>query len=205
MKRPLVVIAVLCSLAACDSGPKVVVRATLDGRPVPDLPVVLLPYDRDALLDSIAKARGLPEPQLPQDTVQPARSMQRDTAPVKPQRDSARGGDSAGAARQAAPQSPRERIAALAKARQAWLDTLAPHLEKAAEAKRGETGFVEQADTTDASGRAEVGVGEGVWWVSARYVLPDRELEWYVPVTVRGDSAVVELNRGNARSRPVVF
>lgn len=199
MKRPLVLIAVLALAAACgDEGPRVVVRAEIDGQPVADLPVRLLPYDRRAILDSLAEAMDLPEPGVSQDTVQKEDTVARDTGRVKPGADSA-------AARAAAPASPQARADSLRRARQAWLDTLSPRFEKAAEAKRGETGLVEQGDTTDAAGRAEMAAAEGEWWLSARYVLPDAELEWYVPVTLRGDSVVVRLDRRNARTSPVVF
>ena len=58
MKRPLVVPALLLALAACDGGSRVVVQASLEEEgPVADLPVRLLPYDRQAILDSLAADR----------------------------------------------------------------------------------------------------------------------------------------------------
>jgi hypothetical protein len=61
-------------------------------------------------------------------------------------------------------------------------------------------GAAAAVDTTDARGVARV-AAEGRVWVWASYVLPDVTLEWNIPVTVRGDSAVVELTRENAKER----
>jgi outer membrane murein-binding lipoprotein Lpp len=73
MKR-LVLTAVLASaavLAAC-GGTEVVVQAQVqgpDGQVVAlrDLPVRALPYDRDAIFDSLRAVYGEPEPQIPED------------------------------------------------------------------------------------------------------------------------------------------
>lgn len=81
MKRSVSVLFVVLPLlgAAC-SKPEVQVRAELPGAggaastPVADLPVRLLPYDRDAILDSLTRAAKRPEPQVP--------------ANLQPQRDS---------------------------------------------------------------------------------------------------------------------
>lgn len=65
--------------AAC-SEPEVVVQAELTQEgaaapePVADIPVRLLPYDRDALIDSLTSAARQPEPQIP-----PNLAQQRDT------------------------------------------------------------------------------------------------------------------------------
>lgn len=59
-------------LAACGK-PQVSVQAELTGAassaatPIADLPVRLIPYDRDAILDSLTRAAGEPEPVLPVD------------------------------------------------------------------------------------------------------------------------------------------
>jgi hypothetical protein len=58
-------------LAACGGG-EVVVQAQLqgvDGQPVAlrNLPVRAIPYDRDALFDSLGTAYGTPEPEIPAD------------------------------------------------------------------------------------------------------------------------------------------
>lgn len=72
MKRFLALLSVVVPLgmAAC-SQPEVVVEAVLpqEGGAEPlrlaDLPVRLLPYDRDAIFDSLETAFGEPEPQIP--------------------------------------------------------------------------------------------------------------------------------------------
>ena len=102
-------------------------------------------------------------------------------------------------------QAQRARADSLRKARVAWLAAITPRYDSVVEKKRGELAQVERADTTDAAGRAEVEGGEGKWWLVASYVLPDQELEWYLPVTIRGDSIVVNLDRTNAKTSPVVF
>jgi hypothetical protein len=59
-------------LAACGK-PQVTVQAELArtgsdaATPIADLPVRLIPYDRDAILDSLTKAANEPEPALPSD------------------------------------------------------------------------------------------------------------------------------------------
>lgn len=72
MKRPIptLVLAVPLLLAACGK-PEVTVLAelpqagTTTREPVSDLPVRLVPYDRDAIIDSLTAASNLPEPKLP--------------------------------------------------------------------------------------------------------------------------------------------
>ena len=65
MKRLLLLAACLAAAGCSDS--KVVVRASLAeaGEPIVDLPVFLLPYDRQALMDSLAEASDDPEPTIP--------------------------------------------------------------------------------------------------------------------------------------------
>ena len=73
MKRTFVILSALLplGLAACGGGPEVVVRTALqqDGAAEPvtleSLPVRLLPYDRDAIFDSLEAASPEPEPAIP--------------------------------------------------------------------------------------------------------------------------------------------
>ena len=59
------------ALGACDTGPDVFVEAAVQPpgaeamRTLADLPVELLPFDRDALFDSLTQAADSPEPQVP--------------------------------------------------------------------------------------------------------------------------------------------
>jgi hypothetical protein len=81
MKRPFppLFLAVPLLLAACGE-PEVTVVAELPQagsttrEPVSDLPVRLVPYDRDAIIDSLTAKAGIPEPKLP-----PALQLQRDS------------------------------------------------------------------------------------------------------------------------------
>jgi|SRR5215213_915748 len=194
MKRPLVVLAALLLAAACGAEPKVVVRAELDGQPVADLPVRLLSYDRQAILDSLATAREEPEPRLPQDLLQRFAAVQAEEARLR------QSGDTAVRRVSAERQALQARLDTLRKVRTAWLEKIREPFEEAVE----ERGGGERADTTDASGRAELPAGEGKQWVVARYVLPETVLEWEVPITARGDSTTVRLNRENAKSEPLL-
>ena len=66
------------------------------------------------------------------------------------------------------------------------------------------SGLEEAADTTGVDGGAFVEVAPGQYWVHARYLLPNDELYWNVPITVeRGDPVVVQLSRANAQRRPI--
>lgn len=77
MKRVLALPAILAALAsvAC-SEPQVVVHATLAdpasgaSAPLANLPIRLLPYDRDAIFDSLAAAAETPEPPIPPELAQ---------------------------------------------------------------------------------------------------------------------------------------
>ena len=197
MKRPLVVPALLLALAACGGGPRVVVQASLEeGGPVADLPVRLLPYDRQAILDSLAADREEPEPRLSQELLQRLGAIQAEEAQLRQR------GDTALGRLRTERQGLLARIDSVRKARSAWLEKIREPYEEAVE--REASGLGERADTTDASGRAELPAEAGRWWISARYVLPETVLEWEVPVTVRGDSVVVRLNRKNARAEPLL-
>jgi len=194
MKRSLWVTALLLSAAACHGGNNVVVRASLGeggAQPVGDLPVLLLPYDRQAVLDSIAEDNDSPEPKIPRDAVTRLRSLQAAEAAVKAK------GDTAVGAIEAQRRTLLAQIDSIRTAREAWLKDNRDDYDKAVEGRPAKT------DTTKANGRAGFGADPGKYWVSARYVLPDAILEWSVPVTVtKHDSVVVRLTRRNAREEP---
>lgn len=197
MKRSLCSLALLAA-AACGGGDNVVVRASLgEGQPVADLPVRLIPYDRQAILDSLARDAESPEPRLPADAMERLRTLQAEAERVKPQ------GDSAVARAVAARNAYVAQLDSIRTARAKWLEDRREDFEAAAE-ERNREGLVEVADTTDATGRASLAADAGRWWAVARYVLPDQVLEWYVPVRVREDrdSVVVRLDRANAKSEP---
>ena len=72
MKRLVLMAAVAgtATLAACDGGEVVVqVYTEQDGQPTPvsGLPVRALPYDRNAIFDSLRAEYGTPEPEVPQE------------------------------------------------------------------------------------------------------------------------------------------
>jgi hypothetical protein len=199
MKRSFVVLALLVSAAACGSDPKVVVRASLEegGTPIQDLPVQLLPYDRQVLLDSLAKAADDPEPTLPQEVLQQQQALVADSAAVFQR------GDSTLIRWRAARAQVLGQLAAFRKAHSAWADSAYkdfPEVAKNAAAARQRS---EASDTTDTSGRAEMEAELGQYWVYARYILPNSQLEWNLPVTLAGDSLVVALTRGNAKEKPL--
>jgi hypothetical protein len=200
MKRPLWGLAVLVAAAACGGGSdNVVVRASLDeagGQPVADLPVRLLPYDRQAILDSLAAEDEQPEPGFPPGALDRLRSLQAAAAAVKP------AGDSAPARAAAQRRALLAQYDSIRKARDKWLEDRREDFEQAVKERTSRTGFVEKNDTSDARGRAGFSVDAGKWWVVARYVLPDEVLEWQIPVTARDDSTVIRLTRKNARSEP---
>lgn len=192
----LLVLALLAS--ACGSGPKVVIRAELSegGEPIADLPVRLVPYDRQALMDSLAKEVDTPEPTVPQELVLALRNLEAEERTVRSR------GDTAVARWTAQRRAFTAQADSIRKARQAWTDTAFRGYDDAVKERVTAAGLSEQVDTTDTSGRAALSAEAGQWWISARYVLPDAELEWNLPVTVSGDSVVVRLTRKNARERP---
>jgi hypothetical protein len=84
MKRFLVLVAILVPLVAAGCGrPQVVAEAALlDGatgerHALGDLPVRLLPYDRDAIFDSLEAAYPEPEPPIPAEIAQAQQEVQR--------------------------------------------------------------------------------------------------------------------------------
>ena len=199
MKRSVWVLTVLVSAAACGGGENVVLRASLDeagAQPVPDLPVRLLPYDRQAILDSLARDKESPEPKLPAGAMDRLRSLQAEEAKARPQ------GDSAVARVVAARRAYVAQLDSIRKARAKWLEAQAEDFAAAAK-ERNPHGLGELSDTTDAAGRAAFAADAGRWWAVSRYVLPDAVLEWAVPVRAKDkDSVVVRLNRKNARVEP---
>ena len=200
MKRPFV-FALLVSAAACGGGPNVVVHAALDdagGQPVGDLPVRLVPYDRQGVLDSLARSDDETIPTIPRDAMERLRSLQAAESGVKAK------GDTAGVRRiQMERRAYLAQLDSVRKARAKWIEGKAKDFEEGAKDHNAH-GYPEMTDTTDARGRGTFEADEGKWWVVSRYVLPDRVLEWSVPVTVRKDrdSVVVRLTPRNARVEP---
>jgi hypothetical protein len=83
MKRFLVLVAILVPLVATGCGrPQLVAEAALvdetsgERLALADLPVRLLPYDRDAIFDSLEAAHPVPEPATPPDIVQARQEVQ---------------------------------------------------------------------------------------------------------------------------------
>lgn len=198
MKRLTLPLMLAAVLAACDDGPRVVVRASLDGRPLADVPVRLLPYDRRALLDSLAAAADAEEPALPQELLQRIRSLDAEEAAVKAR------GDTALARWTAERTRLRVQADAVGAARRAWADTVYKDFDLLAERRVAAAGLPAVADTTDAAGTAVLPADEGQLWVTLQYVRSAEELDWSVPVTVgeQTDSVVVTLTRENAVVRP---
>jgi hypothetical protein len=195
MKRLLLLAA--CVAAAGCSDSKVVVRATLaeNGGPVADLPVWVLPYDRQALMDSLAEDAGKPEPAIPSPLLTQLEGL------TARERELAAAGDPRLAQFRAQRQALQKQVDSIRVARRAWREDVFASFDSLARAREVDLGATASVDTTDAQGVAHVSAGEGRVWVWAAYVLPDVTLEWNLPVTVRGDSTVVQLTRENARER----
>ena len=195
MKRLLLLAACLAAAGCSDS--KVVVHATLAeaGEPIVDLPVFLLPYDRQALMDSLAEASGEPEPAIPAALITQLESLNARERQL----------GAVAEAEQRLVRAPRAALQAqvdsIRVSRRRWRQRVFADFDSVAEAKMAELGASAATDTTDAQGIASVGADEGRFWIYAAYVLPDVTLEWNVPVNVRGDSTVVRLTRENARER----
>jgi hypothetical protein len=254
MKRTLVLLpAAFLVLAAC-SEPKVAVQATLpnvqtnEPAPLARLPIRLLPYDRDAIFDSLASVSEEPEPAIPQEILERQRAVQaaqaewqtatdrwgeaRDrlkTLSDQLQQMQQRGQRNTPEYRQrfqqfgtlereeTAAQQARDqafaRFTSLQEAvirqgdsiravREAWADRAFQDYDRVVEARLKTTRREELADTTDASGLATLRAPKGQWWVYARYQLPYSELYWNIPVSVDGDSVLVQLTPDNAQERP---
>jgi hypothetical protein len=237
-------------LAGCERGTLVVVQAQVeqDGtpRPIENLPFEILPYDRDAIFDSLTAAHPEPEPQIPpemlaqQQQVQQAqaewRTAEEEWGRVRERmRELSARMEQIGRRddqypvlfREFESLEPRERqlqqqmnqafarfdqlqrgfIAqadSLRIAREAWADRAFNDYERVVEQRLRTDRRGEMADTTGAGGRTRVRVASGSWWVYARYTLPFSELYWNLPITVAGDSVVVELNEATAERRPVL-
>jgi len=184
----------LVALAACDDGPRVVVRASLSGRPVADLPVMLLPYDRDALRDSIRAGDDSDAAQLPQELLRDVAKLD-STLQRTPRA-------SAGLARADSLRARRDSIAARAdSAARAWEARLVHRADSLGRLRAEEEERSPAADTTDASGRATLPTAPGKVWLRASYVLPDAVIEWNVPVTLPAgqDSLAVARDESNGR------
>lgn len=181
-------------LAAAGCGePQLTVRASLDGRPVADLPVWLLPYDRAALLDSLVQESDEPEPAIPAALIAELDTLrQREVAAV---------GDTLLAPLRARRRAIEARIDSIRTARRAWREQVHAPFDSLARVREGEAGHPSRADTTDAAGRAALPGGEGRFWLWAVYVVPEGVLEWNLPLTLRGDTATVALTRENATER----
>ena len=195
MKRLLLMAA--CAAAAGCSDSKVVVHASLaeNGEPVADLPVWVLPYDRQALMDSLAEEAGEPEPAIPAPLVTQLEGL------TARERQLAAAGDPRLPAFRAQLAAVQKQVDSIRVARRRWREHTFADFDSLAEARQAELGATASVDTTDARGVARISAGEGRVWIWAVYVLPDVTLEWNVPVTVRGDSTTVDLTRENAKER----
>jgi hypothetical protein len=82
MNRTLVLLPALLLVAAACSEPKVTVQATVPSMQTDEqvalarLPIRLLPYDRDAIFDSLTAASEEPEPPIPQEILEAQRRVQ---------------------------------------------------------------------------------------------------------------------------------
>ena len=195
MKRLLLLAA--CLVAAGCSDSKVVVRASLAeaGEPIADMPVFLLPYDRQALMDSLAGESEQPEPAIPAALVTQLESLNAQ------ERQLSAAGDSAVRRVRAQRAALQAQVDSIRVNRRRWRERTFADFDSVAEMKMAELGASAATDTTDAQGVASVAADEGRFWLYAAYVLPDVTLEWNVPVNVRGDSTVVRLTRENAKER----
>ncbi|HYR07828.1 MAG TPA: hypothetical protein VEQ60_08675 [Longimicrobium sp.] len=195
MKRLLLLAACLAAAGCSDS--KVVVQASLAtaGEPVADMPVFLLPYDRQALMDSLAKASDETEPAIPAALVTQLESLNAQ------ERQLAAAGDSTVRRVRAQRAAVQAQVDSIRVNRRRWRQQVFADFDSVAQMKMAELGASAATDTTDAQGIARIGADEGRFWVYAAYVLPDVTLEWNVPVTIRGDSTVVRLTRENAKEQ----
>jgi hypothetical protein len=195
MKRLLLLAACLAAAGCSDS--KVVVRASLAeaGEPVADLPVFLLPYDRQALMDSLAKAADQPEPTIPSALVTQLESL------TARERQLGAAGSAEVRLVRAQRAAVQAQLDSIRVNRRRWRQNVFADFDSVAAFKMAELGVTAATDTTDTQGVASIAADEGRFWIYAAYVLPDVTLEWNVPVTVRGDSTVVRLTRENAKER----
>lgn len=183
----------------CESDPEVVVSATAGAQgaaaPITELPVRLLPYNRDSIIAELQEKARKPQPQVPPELLAQIDSLQSVSG--------ARARDTLAAARERTLRTLRARVDSIREARREWsAETLAGF--DAAVRKRLDAldDMEELVDTTDASGNAKFRAVPGRWWVFSRYLLPDRELYWNVPIEVASGATQVQLSPSNAESRP---
>lgn len=249
--RRLVLLLAAGTAVSAGCGGDVVVQAQLergDGAEpmaLANLPVRLLPYDRDAIFDSLKAAYPEPEPAIPDSVLQLREQLV--TAQAEWQQNEARWNEVRDSMRTIREQMDklsrtsgeyrllyrdfdrleaeertvnRRREAAFARydqlqkqlasqleeirlKQEAWADEAYAPVDSIIPALLKALGREELADTTDASGSIRVKAPKGQWWVHARYMLPNEELYWNVPVEVAGgDPVVVQLTRQNAEVRP---
>lgn len=193
----------LVSLGAvgCGGDPEVVVEATLPRQgaaaaPVADMPVRLLPYNRDSVIAGLRQKAKTSEPEVPPELLARIDSLQATAA-------RARAGDTLNVARERTLRTLRAQVDSIRAARQAWSAETLKGFNEAVQARLENLGGVQElADTTDAAGRVTFRAPEGRWWVFARYLLPDRELYWNLPLQIRDEPATVRLTIENAEVRP---
>lgn len=184
----------------CGGDPEVTVEATLPRQgaaaPVADMPVRLLPYNRDSIIAGLRQKAAKPEPQVPPELIARIDSLQGVTA-------RARAGDTLNVARERTLRTLRAQVDSIRAARQEWSDETLKGFNEAVQARLETLGGVQElADTTGADGRVTFRAPEGRWWVFARYLLPDRELYWNIPIQIQEQSATVRLTAENAQARP---
>ena len=148
MKRLLLLAACLAAAGCSDS--KVVVRASLAeaGEPIVDLPVFLLPYDRQALMDSLAEASDDPEPTIPSALITQLESLN------ARERQMAAAGDSTIRQVRAQRAAVQARMDSIRVSRRRWREQTFADFDSVADMKMAELGVTAATDTTDASGQA---------------------------------------------------
>jgi hypothetical protein len=241
MKRISLLCAALGLMGAAACGPaEVVVTAEIEamdpatGEPVTrqlsDLEVLLLPYDRDVIFDSLASAAAGPEPQVPaelleaQDAVAQAQqswreletrwNTLRDTLQkISATLDEYTRGESRYRllynefqdmeAQYAQVERRKDRsFVVFDSLQRANIEQTFADADAVMLAHVRASGLPAVADTTDASGVVRFEVKPGQYWVHARYEEPYSELYWNVPLTVtRGEPLTLGLNRSNAEER----
>lgn len=167
-------------LAAC-ADPEVVVEVVAAGaegaapEPVARLPVRLLPYDRETILDSL-RAAAPPEPVIPPELRAQARadSLAETLGILEARHREVKqtGGP--------LPARDRRRLDSLRLAREAWADAAFASFPERARARLAALRRPALADTTGPDGLARFRAPRGRWWVHARW----RGREWNVPVVV---------------------
>jgi hypothetical protein len=188
-------IALVLLLAACDDGVPLVVevRHPRTGQPLAHVPVRLLPYDRQRLLDSLRQAAPQPEPLPPPELLARARSLERQLAASNPAADFL--------ARVLA--AVRHELDRWRAPHRAWSARTFAAFDSLARSAADASGRIEQADTTDAQGRAIFRAEPGRWWVYAYFVGPDSACTWTVPVDLAARPRRLVLTRAQARAQPV--